>query len=315
MSEDIVPNPDIQSPVVKAAPLVFDANQRRIRRLRAHKRCLKKDQAAFFTQRCAQDAAERLLDIARKFENALIIGPAEFWPLLRASLPNEKRPMTAHICYDIADDGKFGSAFNTISADDALPFEAGQFDLIISCLSLHSLNDLPGGLMNMRHILAPDGLMIASIFGGDSLRELRETFYAIELEHFGGMSPRVFPMVDFSQAAALLQRAGLALPVVDTDRFTIHYSTFETLMNDLRDQGETNILKDRDKTPLTRTFKKALEKQYQILSDHSTQKLPASFEILWLTGWAPHESQQKPLKPGSAKMRLADALGTQEKKL
>jgi len=299
------------------APIVFDNDQRVIRRMRAFKRCRKSGGPAFFTQRCANDAAERLQDIARVFQNALIIGPAEFWPTLANQLPHDKHPKQVHLCYDMHDDigAQSNQPFDSFHKDDALPFEAGQYDLIISCLSLHSVNDLPGGLMNMRHILAPDGLIMASIFGGDSLCELRRSFYAVEAAQLGGMSPRIFPMVDFSQAAALLQRAGLALPVVDTDRFTVHYNTLEKLVSDLRDQGETNILTARNKKPLSANFMKNLEKNYRSQSTHRDKKLPASFEILWLTGWAPHESQQKPLKPGSAKTRLADALGTREQRL
>ena len=300
----------------KRPPLVFDADLRRQRRARAARRTTRmtgeQNQPAFFTQRCAEDAAERLQDIARTFDRALIIAPHDFWPQLRRLLPVQKHPKTVVTAYDI--DASINH-FDIISADDALPLGGEPYDLIISILSLHSVNDLPGALLNMRHLLKPDGLMMASVFGGDSLHELRAAFYAAESKHLGGMSPRVFPMMDFSQAAHLLQRTGYALPVVDTDRFTVNYSALARLISDLRDAGQTNVLTARNPAPLSQSFFTALQKEYSAASSSENGKLRANFEILWMTGWAPHDSQQKPLKPGSAKMRLSEALGTKETKL
>lgn len=286
-----------------------------MRRARAEKRIERSGKLGFFMQRCAEDAADRIQDINRRFERALIIGPAGFWPQLRALLPIDKHPKTVVLAYDINKAENGDSRLDIIAPDDGLPIDGPKYDLILSVLSLHSVNDLPGALLNMRHILAPDGLMMASLFGGDSLRELRTVFYSVEAERRGGMSPRIFPMIDFSQAAQLLQRTGYALPVVDTDRFTVNYGALATLINDIRDNGDSNVATSRDKAPLSRSFYTALEAAYREQFSNAAGKLTASFEILWMTGWAPHDSQQKPLKPGSAKMRLSDALGAKEIKI
>lgn len=313
MSEKkVIPSPpfkDGTKPQAASAPQVFDPAARQMRRQRAAARTARLGTPAFFTERCIDDVADRLQDIARQFERALIIGPMGTWDAVADRLPTDKHPKSVTLAYDGPTLGSGHSA-----PDDALPFDAGQFDLVISILSLHSVNDLPGGLMNLRHILEADGLMMASVFGGDSLHELRQSFYTAESAINGQMSPRIFPMIDFSQAASLLQRAGFALPVVDTDRFTVNYSTPARLIADLRDQGETNILIARDKTPLSRRLSTALWDAYRAQFGTESGKLRASFEILWLTGWVPHARQQKPLKPGSAKMRLADALGVKEQK-
>lgn len=169
--------------------------------------------------------------------------------------------------------------------------------------------------MNISHVLAADGLMLGAYFGGATLTELRQSLYRVESEQMGGLTPRVAPMIDFSQSASLLQRAGFALPVVDTDRFTLNYETLGKLLSDLRDAGETNILSDRQKAPLNRAFYHALQTELKDSYRAPNGRFAISFEIMWATGWAPHASQQKPLKPGSAKMRLSDALGVTEQKL
>ncbi|WP_371396159.1 methyltransferase domain-containing protein [Fretibacter rubidus] len=299
----------------KTAPHVFDAELRRIRRARAVRRAVKSDKPAFFIPRCAEDAADRMQDINRRFERALIIGPPDFWPQLRELLPTDKHPTTVVQAYDIDPDDAADFGLDIGAPDDGLPIDGPKYDLIISVLSLHSVNDLPGALLNMRHILKADGLMMASLFGGDSLRELRTVFYSVEAERLGGMSPRIFPMIDFSQAAQLLQRTGYALPVVDTDRFTVNYGALSTLIGDIRDSGDSNVAVARDRRHLSRDFLKALEAAYRAQFSNEAGKITASFEILWMTGWAPHDSQQKPLKPGSAKMRLSDALGAKEIKI
>ncbi len=262
-------------------------------------------------QRCAQDTVERLLDISKTFERALIIAPKGFWDLVLADLPVHKQPKNIVHCYDGLNLPK-----PMIScADDALPFNQNSFDLVISILNLHSVNDLPGALLNIAHILAPDGLMLACYFGGASLTELRQSLYHVENETLGRISPRVSPMIDFSQSASLLQRAGFALPVIDTDRFTASYGQLSKLVSDLRDAGETNILTTRHNHPLSRSFYDALDCHLKSRFPASPERFNISFEILWATGWAPHESQQKPLKPGSAKIRLSEALGVKEQKL
>lgn len=289
------------------APDIFDNRARRIRRARAAKRT----RSAFLIRRCAQDAAERLLDISRQFDQALIIAPPSFWDLLIEYLPDSKRPKNCTFCYDSLEITPPMIA----SRDGHLPFESGSFDLVISILNFHSVNDLPRALSAAANVLKPDGLMLAAYFGGNTLTQLRQSFYSVESERLGGLTPRVIPMIDFSQSAALLQRAGFALPVVDMDRFTLSYDSLSKLAADLRDAGETSILSERQKAPLSRDFYDALETDLKTSYPAKPGRFSMSFEILWATGWTPHESQQKPLKPGSAKMRLSEALGTTEQKL
>ena len=193
-----------------------------------------------------------------------------------------------------------------------MPFADGSLDLVVSALALQFVNDLPGTLIQIRRALKPDGLLLAALIGGDSLAELREAFAQAESEVEGGASPRVAPFADLRELGALLQRAGLALPVVDSDRLTVRYRSVFDLMRDLRRMGATNVLHERRRTPLRRATLQRLAEIYAQRFADADGRLRATFEIAWLSGWAPHESQQKPLKPGSAVQRLADALGTKE---
>ncbi len=277
-------------PETKAPPQIFDHKLLSVRRIRASRRGV-----SFLAERCAMDAADRLCDMNRQFETALIIGPPKFTEILRAHLPPDKMPKSITVM------------------DTAPNLEVGPYDLIISALRLHTVNDLPGALIELRSILEPDGLFLASFFGGETLKELRQAAYAADDAVLGGISPRVAPFADYSQAAALLQRAGFALPVIDTDRCIVHYSDIQRLFEDLRDLGESNALVGRSHKRLTKDYRRKLFGEY-LKHFSADNKARATFEILWMTGWAPHESQQKPLKPGSAKMRLADALGVKETK-
>jgi SAM-dependent methyltransferase len=199
------------------------------------------------------------------------------------------------------------------NAEETLAAEGG-FDLAVSLFSLQWINDLPGSLVQIRRLLKPDGLFLAALLGGNSLAELREAFARAELATRGGISPRVAPFADVRDAGGLLQRAGFALPVADVERLTVRYADFSALVRDLRVHGFTNALAERSKQPLRRDTLKALLEQYA--RQHSDKdRLLARFETLYLTGWAPHPSQQQPLKPGSAKARLAEALGATEQPL
>lgn len=269
----------------KAPPIIFDENLLTLRRDRAAKRG-----PSFLMQRCLEDAAERLMDVNRNFENVLILGSKDLETYLRAKLPPQKLE-TIITCETVKD----------------LPSE-GDFDLAMSCLRLQSENDLPGAIIQLHHKLKADGLFIASMFGGDTLSELRQVFYKTDENLLGGLTPHIYPMADYSQAAGLLSRAGLNQPVIDTDRFTVTYSRLERLISDLRDLGETNVMHSRHGRPLTRGYLTALEQNYKKNFYREDGKFICSFEILWLTGWAPHESQQKPLKPGSATVSLAEGL-------
>lgn len=278
----------------KAPPDMFNPRLRRLRRIRSAKRG-----PSFINERCAHDLADRLQDINRRFQNALIIGSPEFTSALLAALPKNKTPANLQQYQSIQED----LDANMLSAN-------GPFDLIISALDLHAVNDPPGTLIQMRTSLEPDGLFVGAMFGGDTLTEFRTALYAADEAAYGGMSPRIYPFADYSQAAQLLARGGFALPVVDSDRFQVHYKNWRTLVSDLRDLGETNSLNQTAGKPFPlKTTETA------IAAMRKGGKFSVSFEILWLTGWRPHESQQKPLKPGSAKMRLADALGSKETKL
>jgi SAM-dependent methyltransferase len=197
----------------------------------------------------------------------------------------------------------------SIGADGRLESESG-FDLAVSILSLHGLNDLPGALAQIRRALRPDGLFLAAMFGGATLTELREAFAAGEIATLGGISPRVAPMADVRELGALLQRAGYALPLADVERTTVRYRDFPTLVRDLRLHGETNALVGR--RTLTRATLAAALSHYAEHHAAPDGRLLATFEMVYLMGWAPHESQPKPLKPGSARTRLAAALGTTE---
>jgi SAM-dependent methyltransferase len=188
----------------------------------------------------------------------------------------------------------------------------GDFDLAVSILSLHGMNDLPGALVQIRRALKPDGLFVGALFGGATLCELRDAFAAGEIETLGGITPRVAPFADVRELGALLQRAGFALPVADVERTTVRYRDFATLANDLRLMGETNALVERH--GLSRATLRAALAHYAAKHGDAEGRLRATFDIVYLTGWSPHESQQKPLKPGSATTRLAQALGTVEHK-
>jgi SAM-dependent methyltransferase len=212
----------------------------------------------------------------------------------------------------LAESGKVGTIADVVVDEEALPFASGSLDLVVSALALQFINDLPGTLVQIRRALRPDGLFMAALIGGDSLAELREAFAQAESEIEGGASPRVAPFADVRELGGLLQRAGFALPVVDSDRLTVRYKTVLDLMRDLRRMGATNVLAERRRTSLKRTTLFRLAEIYAERFADVDGRLRATFEIAWLSGWAPHESQQKPLKPGSASQRLADALGTRE---
>ena len=192
--------------------------------------------------------------------------------------------------------------------EEHLPFVAESLNLVVSSLALHWVNDLPGALIQIRRALAPDGLFMGTFFGGATLKELRFALTQAEIEILGGTGPRISPFADAHDAAGLLQRAGFALPVADIDRLTIRYQNPLRLLADLRQMGETNVLIGSMGRPLRRdVLARALELYVQTYQQDDG-KVPATFELVTASGWAPHESQQKPLRPGSARMSLADAL-------
>ena len=245
-----------------------------------------------FLERAAADGlADRLSAVTRRFSQGLWIGDA---------VAPEILPFAATwICADF-------------TAHEVLPAE-GCFDLIVSLYSLQWINDLPGALAQIRSQLVPDGLFVGALLGGNTLRELRDAFAHAESTTRGGISPRVSPFADVRDLGGLLQRAGFALPVTDVERLCVRYGDVFGLVRDLRAHGLTNVLTQRSRLTLRRDTLTALTTHYAAHHADLDRRLRASFETLYLTGWAPHESQQKPLQPGSAKMRLAEALGTKER--
>ena len=194
-----------------------------------------------------------------------------------------------------------------------VPLAAESANLILSPLSLHLTNDTPGMLIQMRRALKPDGLLLAAIPGAGTLAELRDVLLTAETELYGGASPRVIPFPDIRDVGSLLQRAGFALPVIDEESFTVRYDNLFALMRDLRAMGMANPLIGRSRKPLTRGFFLRAADLYAERYADPDGRIRATFSMIFVSGWAPHESQQKPLKPGSAKMRLAEALDPNRK--
>lgn len=204
-----------------------------------------------------------------------------------------------------------------VADEDALPFKAQSLDAVIANLSLHWVNDLPGALAQIRQALKPDGVFLAAVMGGDSLRELRESLQQAELSVRGGVSPRVSPLIDMHDMSALMQRAGFALPVVDRDVISVDYASPFRLMHDLRGMGATNVTLHRDRRPVPRRLMLETARIYadSFPAEEEEGGVSATFEIIYMIGWAPAATQPQPLKPGSATARLADVLGSAEKTL
>ena len=284
--------------------MIFDRALLRRRRRRA----AALGPATFLLDRVADDLAERLATVLRRFELAVDLGtPGEAVRNALARLES----VGSIVAADVMPDATRGEIF--VAADEeALPFGDATLDLVVSALALQFVNDLPGVLVQIRRALKPDGLFLAALLGGETLTELRQSFAAAESDIEGGVSPRVAPFADLRDLGALLQRAGFALPVTDVDRVTVRYDSVFGLMHDLRRMGATNALLARRRTPLKRATLQRMAEIYAQRFADDDGRVRATFEIIWLSGWAPHPDQQQPLKPGSAKARLADALGTRE---
>ncbi len=272
----------------------------------------------FLHQEIADRLVDRLAEVRRPFADILDLG-CRHGALARAlaSRPGAERVVQADLSEAMARSAQAANRFfpTLVLDEEALPFAPASFDLVTACLSLHWVNDLPGALIQIRRALKPDGLFLGAAFGGGTLRELREALVEAEIEVEGGAGPRVSPLLDVRDAGDLLQRAGFALPVVDRDVITVTYEHAFSLMHDLRLMGETNALNMRRRTATRReTMVRAAARYLERFVDKAG-RLPATFEIVYLTGWAPDPSQPQPLKPGSAAARLADALGTKETKI
>lgn len=274
------------APTQNAAPILFD---RALLRMRQH-RALRDEPATFLLDRVTEDMEERLHAVLRDFADV-----ADIWTpgeVLRA--PSRDRfKSVAHI--DLSD-------------QETLPLQPESLDLVVSALAFQFVNDLPGVLAQIRRALKPDGLLLAAMVGGDTLTELRQSFAAAEAELEGGVSPRVAPSADLRDIGALLQRAGFALPVTDVDRVVVRYDSAFALMHDLRSMGSTNILVERRRMPTRRATMLRMAQVYAERFADPDGRIRATFDVIWLSGWAPHESQQQPLRPGSAKASLAEAV-------
>tara|TARA_R110000824_G_scaffold118960_1_gene271375 strand:+ start:23111 stop:24019 length:909 start_codon:yes stop_codon:yes gene_type:complete len=291
-----------------SAPLsIFDRRLLKTRRDRAAGGFEAHD---FLLRRVAEDMEDRLGIVTRDFANTLDLGAHHGFAKMLALPPQKLGPV---VSADLS--GRMlahATGPRVVADEELLPFADRSFELVLSALSLHWVNDLPGALIQIRRALVADGLFMGAMFGGETLIELRQSLSEAEIERDGGLSPRVSPFADLRDMGALMQRAGFSLPVVDSDRVTVNYAHPLKLLAELRGMGETNALNERRRTPLRRaTLIRAME-IYQEKFGLPDGRVPATFEIIMLAGWSPHESQQKPLRPGSATMKLADALGTVE---
>lgn len=261
--------------------------------------------ADFLLQAVAEELVDRLSLVQRRF--AVGVDLAGYGGQLAARL--KAGGQVDHILRLERDARFLREGENGIVADEeALPLRDESVDLVVSALSLHLTNDTPGAFVQIRRALRPDGLFLAALLGGETLNELRSSLVAAEAELYGGASPRVAPFADMRDAGGLLQRTGFALPVIDQDRLTVRYDTLFHLMRDLRAMGMTNVLRARSRRPVgRRLFLRAGEIYAERFADPDG-RLRATFDIVYLSGWRPHDSQQKPLKPGSAQMSLAEAL-------
>jgi SAM-dependent methyltransferase len=291
-------------------PQLFD---RALHRRRLDRAAARFSTADFLKARAASDVVDRLDAILRSFPLAVDLG-ARGGVFARALAEAGDGRIGVLIETDLSAGMLAGRPRLRVQADEeALPFAAQSLDLVVSTLALHWVNDLPGALVQIRQALKPDGLFLAAILGGATLTELRQSLTAAEAELSDGAGPRIAPFADTYDTAGLLQRAGFALPVADLDRVTVRYDHPLKLIADLRAMGETNVLIDRARRPLSRPVLARACEIYAERFSEADGRVRATFDILTMTGWAPHPDQQQPLRPGSAKMRLADALGAVER--
>jgi SAM-dependent methyltransferase len=287
---------------VMASPRLFEPRLARQRKARV---AANFQATAFLHASVAADIAERLEAIPRQFSSVLALGGGGIF-----SRELERRPaLAARLGKPVEADVAWG---DVMLDPAALPFADGAFGLIVSPLALHWVNDLPGALIQLRRALKPDGLLLASLFGGDTLHELRHSLIEAESDLTGGAGMRIAPFAGLQDLAHLLQRAGFALPAADRDVIVARYAEPMRLLADLRAMGETAALTERHPRGLSRRILARAFGIYRQRFSDPDGRVRATFEVLTATGWAPHASQQQPLKPGSAKARLADVLNTRE---
>jgi SAM-dependent methyltransferase len=286
------------------APQVFDRHAVRLHRDRAAARFAEHD---FLFREIGERLVDRLDDVNRRFPRVLDVGCRG--GVLR-DLLRRRADVETVVGLDLSERMVRGAGTPAVVGDEELlPFADGSFDLVLSNLALHWTNDLPGALTQLRCALKPDGLLLAALLGGETLADLRACLLDAELAETGGARPRVSPVADLRDMGMLMQRAGFQLPVIDGDTITVSYPDAMALMRDLRGMGETNAIAERARAPTRRAVLARAAASYPKDADG---RITAAFHVIFLTGWAPHASQPKPLRPGSATTRLADALEARE---
>lgn len=281
---------------------IFDSDLTLARKLRALR---SGEPADFLMRHVADDLAERLAPVERHFHRAVAL----FCLTPHAADAITRSGKANHVLRVEADERLLsGEHEGVVAPAETVPFEPGSIDLAVSLMTLHEVNDLPGLLVQIRRALRPDGLFLAAMAGAGTLAELRHSLLEAETELSGGAAPRVDPFADVRDAGALLQRAGFALPVADIESVTVRYATMFDLMQDLRAMGAASALIERSRRPATRRLFMRAAEIYQDRFSDPDGRIRASFDIIWLSGWAPHESQQKPLRPGSAQVSLKSVL-------
>jgi SAM-dependent methyltransferase len=268
----------------------------------------------FLVAHTAEGLVDRLYDVRRDFPVALDLG-CKAGGLSRrlAGVKGIETLVGVELSEGLAGRARAGGVAVAVGDEEALPIAEESCDLVVSNLALHWVNDLPGALIQVNRTLKPDGLFLGAMLGGETLAELRQAVFDAEAELLGGVSPRIGPQADLRDLAGLLQRAGFALPVVDTDIVTVTYADAFRLIGDLRGMAETAAHRERRREIPPRLVWAEVARRYHERFAEPDGRIPARFQVMWLSGWAPHESQQKPLRPGSARTRLADALGTEER--
>lgn len=290
------------------APLLFDRELLRRRRARFAGEIAERE---VVIAHVAREIAERVDIMLREFPRALDLGA--YRGLLGQSIAALKSVGEVFYAESVFEYAERCPRPAVVCDEDLLPFRNGVFSLVVSGLALHRVNDLPGSLIQIRRALAPDGLFMAAALGANALSELRECLLEAEEEIEGGASPRVSPFGDVRAYGALLQRAGFALPVADAEDLTVIYPSPRELMHEIRSLGGGNVLMARSKRPLSRRVLARAEELYRTRYGTPDGKVTATFQFVFMSGWAPDPSQQKPLAPGSARARLADALNTEER--
>ncbi|MBI1300085.1 MAG: methyltransferase domain-containing protein [Alphaproteobacteria bacterium] len=280
---------------------VFDRTLIKKRRERALKTL---SNHSFLYEWASEQIQDRLSDLNRSFPLCVQIGS-------RGIIKTHEK-IQKSIVTDLTSKPFQKTALYIQAEEEVFPFQNKSLDLVTSILNLHTVNDLPGTLIQIQNTLKPDGLFLACLFGGETLYELRHVFQETEIDMLGGVSPRIYPFADKPQMGDLMQRARFGLPVIDSEIITVTYDNLFKLLDDLRGMGESNTISARHKTPLNQDFFIRAAERYQKSFAEADGKIRASFEIIFVAGWAPHQSQQKPLRPGSAQHSLAEALGTDE---